>query len=281
MAYAQKYSREDQGEFKQAVMASVMLHILVVVISMIGLPMLKKPLPVITPINIEIVTIDAKTQTDRSPQRQSAPLTRPKPSQNTAEAPPDLTKEKPPDVKPVKQPQPVENVPVPKAEKIKKKPKAKPELTKKPEPTPKREKKNDFETLLKNLTPDETVSKPVEHITQEGENSPLAELGTALTVSELDAFRYQIEPCWNVPSGAKYAENLAVEIRVHMNRDATLRSAKVLDQRRYNSDTAFRAAADSALRALRNPRCSPLRLPPEKYETWKTIVINFDPRDML
>ena len=77
------------------------------------------------------------------------------------------------------------------------------------------------------------------------------------------------------------AKDLSVEIRVQMRRDMTVDKASVLDRGRYNRDSAFRAAADSALRALRNPRCSPLKLPPEKYQQWKTIVINFDPRNML
>ena len=66
-----------------------------------------------------------------------------------------------------------------------------------------------------------------------------------------------------------------------MNRDGTVNKSSVLDRGRYNRDSTFRAAADSALRALRNPRCSPLKLPPEKYDQWKSIVINFDPRSML
>jgi hypothetical protein len=30
-----------------------------------------------------------------------------------------------------------------------------------------------------------------------------------------------------------------------------------------------------------NPRCSPLRLPLDKFETWKTFTISFNPKDML
>ncbi len=49
---------------------------------------------------------------------------------------------------------------------------------------------------------------------------------------------------------------------------------------RYNSDSFFRAAADSALRAVHE--CSPLKnLPPEKYDTWHYMELNFDPKDML
>ena len=45
------------------------------------------------------------------------------------------------------------------------------------------------------------------------------------------------------------------------------------------SDAFFRSAAESALRAVL--RCSPLRLPREKYDTWKNSTFTFDPRDML
>ena len=36
---------------------------------------------------------------------------------------------------------------------------------------------------------------------------------------------------------------------------------------------------DSALRAVQ--ACEPYSLPPAKYEFWKDIVLNFDPRDMF
>lgn len=284
MTHAENLPVEEQSEFKRALLSSILFHFLIVIVSMIGMPFIAKPPSNLTPINIEIVAIDKKTQTNVPPKSNPAPLTRPKPAaKNTAEEVPDLTKEKPPEIKPEKV-EPTETVPLPEAEKPKEKPKPKPEKTVKPKPQPKvEEKKNDFDSLLKNLapdTPDEQVKKTPD-VVEEGETTPNVELGEALTVSELDAFRRQIEPCWNVPSGAKYAENLVVEIRVYMNPDATLKSAKVLDQFRYNSDTAYRAAADSAVRALRNPMCSPLRLPLDKYESWKTIVIRFDPRDML
>ncbi|MFS8182915.1 hypothetical protein ACMG4P_15355 [Pseudovibrio denitrificans] len=39
-----------------------------------------------------------------------------------------------------------------------------------------------------------------------------------------------------------------------------------------------KAAAASAVRAV--VRCAPYSLPAEKYETWKTVTLNFDLRDM-
>jgi hypothetical protein len=97
----------------------------------------------------------------------------------------------------------------------------------------------------------------------------------------MDALRNQLAGCWSVPAGAKYAENLVVEVRIFVNPDRTVREAQILDRSRYNRDTAFRAAAESAVRAVYHPMCNPLRLPPDKYEQWKTIVVQFDPRKML
>ena len=61
-----------------------------------------------------------------------------------------------------------------------------------------------------------------------------------------------------------------------MNPDATVRTAVVTGSR-----GGAQAAADSALRAVRNPRCSPLKLPLDRYEQWRTITIRFDPQHIL
>jgi hypothetical protein len=46
------------------------------------------------------------------------------------------------------------------------------------------------------------------------------------------------------------------------------------------SDPLFRAAAESARRTFFNPACTPLKLPPEKYATWKDLVVDFSPKDI-
>ena len=42
----------------------------------------------------------------------------------------------------------------------------------------------------------------------------------------------------------------------------------------------FQAAAESARRALLNPRCRALKLPPDKFNKWQTFTITFDPKDV-
>jgi hypothetical protein len=41
----------------------------------------------------------------------------------------------------------------------------------------------------------------------------------------------------------------------------------------------FRQVADAAVRNVMDSRCQPWPLPPEKYDSWRTITFNFDSRD--
>ena len=98
--------------------------------------------------------------------------------------------------------------------------------------------------------------------------------------TEIDAVRRQISECWNMPAGARDAENLIVTIRATVAPDGTVTSAVIEDRSRMG-DPFYRAAAESAQRAMLNPRCQPLKLPPEKYEQWKNLRIDFNPKDMI
>ena len=102
-----------------------------------------------------------------------------------------------------------------------------------------------------------------------------------ITIGEIDLVRQQISQCWNITSGARQADALSVEIEMKMNPDATVRQASVVDTIRMNSDPYYRAAAESALRALSHPDCIPLKLPLDKYYMWKSFTFNFDPKNML
>jgi len=75
---------------------------------------------------------------------------------------------------------------------------------------------------------------------------------------------------------------MRVGVQIRLNTDGTLRGApRVLDDARVRSDRVFRAVAESAVRALLNPRCSPLKLPYEEYDIWQNITFNFDPGEAL
>ena len=105
-----------------------------------------------------------------------------------------------------------------------------------------------------------------------------------ITQSEISRVRQQIAACWNIGvagAGAENAEILAVEVSILMNPDRTVRDARVVDETRMAGDTAFRIAAERALRAIRHPDCRVLELPDDKYEVWKAFTFNFDPRRLM
>ncbi len=102
-----------------------------------------------------------------------------------------------------------------------------------------------------------------------------------VTQGELDAVRRQIERCWSLPASAKDADNVVVAIRVQMNADGTPRSAQVDNQGAMSGNPFYRVAAESALRAVLNPRCHPFKLPPDKYERWRTMTLVFNPKEMF
>lgn len=102
-----------------------------------------------------------------------------------------------------------------------------------------------------------------------------------LSIGLKDQVRRQIEPCWNVPAGAKDARDLVIVVKVTLRPDGTVSDALIEDMGRYRADPVFRAAAESARRAVLNPRCQPFKLPPEQYELWRLLTLNFNPREMF
>ena len=270
---------------------SAALHFAVLLFLYFGLPVFVKPLPTpYVPIPIDIVDISdiTNTRVKEQPEEPPKPPEPPKPEEKVAPPPPQPTPPPPPQA----QPEPPKPPPPPEAKPEQVEaitPLPKPE--KKPPPPKKVEEKPNADQLarvLKNvekMKPAEAVKTPVPAKTQtQAQAQPKSmapSLSDRLTMTEEDALRRQVEQCWNPPIGARNAQTLVVEINITMNPDKTVQSAEVVDKNRLNSDPYFRAAAEAAIRALYNPRCSPLELPDGKYDQWKVIDFTFDPRDML
>jgi hypothetical protein len=101
---------------------------------------------------------------------------------------------------------------------------------------------------------------------------------SAMTASEIDAFKSQLRKCWNVPVGAPDPAALVFRIRIFLNQDGTVAAPPELIDQGGLGDPYFRAAVDSAKRAVH--MCSPFQLPAEKYDSWNDITITFDPTKM-
>lgn len=100
-----------------------------------------------------------------------------------------------------------------------------------------------------------------------------------LSLSEKDAIGQQIARCWNPNAGAKDANKLIVMLHIKVSPDGSVTDVDIADKGRYASDSFYRAAADAAVRAVKE--CSPLKnLPADKYggdNGWGDMNFNFDP----
>jgi outer membrane biosynthesis protein TonB len=293
---------------RKAAIISACVHVLVIALVYFGVPSLFRPRPVAdAPVAVELVA-----SLDQPPAETPAPPKAKPPPPPKVEPPPPS----PPAPAIVEAPPPPEAVPLP-AEKPKPKPKpvAKPKPPPKPAakvaaappaPVPRRKPRpppDQFQTLLKNLakekrTANHDQAKKAEKKPAPAEAEPFdaQKLVAALNVpsrrtsidrqrlgSTLAAMvKQQVTPCWSIPGGAKDVQDMKIAVRIQLNPDGTLRGAPRLeDARRLQADPFYRAVAESALRALRNPRCSPLRLPLDQYDIWKDITFLFEPGEAL
>lgn len=290
---------------RRSVIWSAALHILVLVLVIVGLPRLWDSRRVTDePVILDVVNVGPKTTSKEMPK----PVAKKKKVVQKKKPPPAPPKPKMAQIPPPPEPPKVAEKPAPKAEKVPVKPTPKPRKapkkeTKKPpaakpppraiaqarprhRPPPPR---NDFlQSVLRDISPDKTDTEPRK---KEAKKKPAPEpqqtakaarrrapLDSVVTTSEIDAIRHAIEQCWNIPAGARDAQDLVVSIRIWVNPDGTVREAHILDQSRMLKDTFFRTAAESALRAVLNPSCQPLPIPPKKYDQFKEMVLDFNPK---
>ena len=275
----------NDDSLKGGLKLSAGLHLALFLFLFFGLPRLVPPLPAHHgPIPFEIVTIGELTNTRVAETPESKPAPPPPAEPPKPQPAPPQPQEKPaPPTPPPPAPPKVEE----KAEALK--PQEKPKPIEKPKPAEEAKPQPDLlASVLKDVSklkqppkPAEAKQQPTETKENAGATSNAPALASRLMITEEDALRRQIEGCWSPPIGARDAQNLIVDITIDVNQDRTVASAEVVDKSRYGSDPFFRAAGDAAIRAVRNPKCSPLQLPPEKYEQWKRITFTFDPRDML
>ncbi|HET7414040.1 MAG TPA: cell envelope integrity protein TolA [Pararhizobium sp.] len=99
-----------------------------------------------------------------------------------------------------------------------------------------------------------------------------------LTQSEMDALRAQIQRNWNIIPGM--ADGQDIRVQVTMRLDPT---GAIVGQPQVTatggSDSTRRTLAGSAMRAVL--MSSPFKgLPPDKYDAWSEVVVNFDPSQL-
>jgi len=256
---------------------SLILHGILLLIMIFGLPNFfhRKIDNEPTAISVDILPIAPMSNV--KPQEKSEPKPEKKPIEEKKTERKATAETRKVEPKPQEKPEPV------KAKDVFKVPEKKPEK-KVEKPKPKVDELDSVLKSVKETAKAEESKRPTEKVTQPNKTEAKSETydnSQPLSMSEKDNIRSQFQRCWSVPAGAKDAQNLVVTLHITVNEDGSVTNVELSgDSSRYNSDSFFRAAADSAMRAVRE--CSPLKsLPTDKYGSWKDMELTFDPKDML
>ena len=269
---------------RYSLIISFVLHSVVFTATMIGLPIFNTPKLDIPPIiQVELIEIAEKTNVPEISKKQEEEKVKPKKKEKKEEKKINQPVIKPKDEKSnkkVKDPSKEEKIVKDKIETkmIESMPIQRPEI-----------KKEDKFDPLKLA---ELIDKQKDTITEKEDTKDLEyesldkteSISKKLTLSEEDAIRAQFMKCWSIPLGMPYDETYIVKIKIFLNKDGSLsKPPEMLQHERMNKpgEEYFRTLAESAIRAVR--RCDPLKKVPDinRYDDWKTLQLNFDPREIL
>jgi len=100
------------------------------------------------------------------------------------------------------------------------------------------------------------------------------EIEKKLTQTEYDKIKNHIRKCWNTSYSAGEVKKI-IDLKISANIDGTVNSVEIVDKSLYGKNTFYRATADSARRAVLD--CSPLPIPKDKAERFKSFYFDFDP----
>ena len=238
---------------------SSFLHLAIVLIFLYGAEIFKRNKRFeIVEIPLDIVEVSEKTVT-----KKNIPKAQQKPKKNQSYTPPEVLSRP-------KNPEFAKKKKVTKKEKENQQEKLK--------------EKSKAESILKSIEKiksqtvkkDKEIKKEYEKISED----KVTNLGEKLTISEKDAIRRQFYSCWIVPAGAKNIKDYKVSIKLRLDTTGEVTSSNLTNSLK-NADPFYRTLAESAVRAVNHPDCKKLKVPKRKYETWKEMILDFDPSLMI
>lgn len=276
---------------RKAALYSAILHLFVFLLLMTSFhSFFRRTSPNQVPLMVEVATISDVSMAPKLAPEAGKPEEK---KQSSPQKQPEPVKPKKPE--PQKQnSKPEKKVPIEKTEKEetipqdKKKPSKKPEPPKEKPPEPKQKPKAEVNLTKKKTSEKKSSDKDFEDlITEESEDLgdsdglPATKVGDKISISEMDLLNRHLRKCWIVQAGAQNAKDLVVDIDVEIASDGTVMQAKISDVRKAEADGFYRAAAESARRAVLDPKCNPLPLPKDKYDQWRKMTLSFNPKKMF
>ena len=191
-------------------------------------------------------------------------------------------------IKPKLKPKPIEKI-EPKSDMIVQN-KIKPEIKKNEEkktidkPMPIQKPQPDFNiaSVLKDLR-NEEVSNIIEDDSNEkklenNEEETNIKESLEVSISEMDLVIQQLRSCFNPRAGTQIIGDEMVKISAKIDRAANVRkdTVQIIDTNISKTNPYYKAITESAVATLYNPLCSQLKLPLNKYESWKDLKITID-----
>ena len=191
-------------------------------------------------------------------------------------------------IKPKLKPKPIEKI-EPKNDMIAQN-KIKPEIKRneekktidKPKPIQKPQPDFNIASVLKDLR-NEEVSNIIEDDSNEkklenNEEETNIKESLEVSISEMDLVIQQLRSCFNPRAGTQIIGDEMVKISAKIDRAANVRkdTVQIIDTNISKSNPYYKAITESAVATLYNPLCSQLKLPLNKYESWKDLKITID-----
>lgn len=268
---------------RKGVVLSALLHAGVLIATVISWPRALDIAPDETPPNIpiELVTVAemnnvAPTVTEPEPiLPEPVPEAVPEPSPPEPEPPP-------PEPEPAPEPPPPEVTPPPEPQVAESRAPARPALPR-PRPQPEQPRQNfDLDSVIA-LLDKRTPAPPPPPPNAAVATQSTAGIGArnAMTLDIEAALKSQMRECWNFPAGAPNPEQLIVQVRVLLARDGNLLQASLTPESLAGAraNPYLRSAGEAAIRAVNI--CAPYRnLPADRYDSWREIVMTFDPKEL-
>ena len=281
---------------------SVGLHFFFILIAYYGLPHFKSKEPIEQPIDIvEDTPVSSKTSLklgkikEKKIKNEKKEIIKEEKVIKKPPPPPPLPSKKTIDKKneALKKKKEIKEI----AELVKKKPKLKikkkqkkitPKVVAKPEKIKKKQKEQLAKGILKTLSKSQpNLKKSKEDKNKKNKevlsklkqivgnsNKRVTETEVKLSQTELDKIKNYVGKCWETSIGASEVK-MIIPLKVSANIDGSINSVEIVENSMYLKDSFYRATADSARRAVLE--CSPLPLPKNKAELFKSFIFDFDP----
>jgi len=172
----------------------------------------------------------------------------------------------------------------PKPNPVIKKLEKKPDVEIKPKPKPKQDPEFIIASMLKDLRNERTTQK-IENENEKKESEIIENLkeessneNAQLTINEIDLLRQQLSSCWIAPAGSVIKKGMFVKIKANITRERRVfeNIVHIHATNISKNNPFYKSITESAMRTLLHPNCTPLKLPEDKYATWKELTITLD-----